>query len=267
MKFLQLLLICLTLSTAHAQKGMELGGWIGASQYYGDLNDGVKPQDPGLAAGFLARYNYNNRISIRGGLSYAQVGADDAESDNNFNRNRNLSFSSSIIDATGAFEFNFFPYTHGSTDEWFTPYLYGGLSIFRFNPKAELNGTTYELQPLGTEGQDLGGEYGRISAGLTIGGGLKWDINYDWSFNVELSYHSTRTDYLDDVSTTYPNFTSLGNQRGQTAVDLSNRALVDGIGVPGRQRGDSTSKDKYVFFSVGIMKYFGRLECPAISDF
>lgn len=260
-------MVCLTITIAHAQKGYELGVCLGGSQYYGDLNDGFKPQDPGITVGFLARKNFNNRISLRGGLSYANVSANDSNSNNNFNRNRNLSFKSNIIDATAAMEFNFFPYEHGSTDEWYTPYIFGGLSVFRFNPKAELNGETYELQPLGTEGQGLGDEYSRVNAALTIGGGLKWDINYDWSLNLEFSYHSTRTDYLDDVSTVYPNFTTLRNQRGETAVDLSDRSLIDGIGIPGRQRGDSTSKDKYVFLSIGIMRYFGKLECPAISDF
>ena len=97
-------------------------------------------------------------------------------------------------------------------------------------------------------------------------GGFKWDINYDWSINIELSYRSLWTDYLDDVSTVFPDIDNLESQRGATAASLSNRALVDGIAEEGRQRGDSTRNDQYVFVGVGVMKYFGRLECPKISD-
>lgn len=266
MKTWQIILICFFCTSLQAQKGWEVGGWLGTSQYYGDLNDKINLSDLGVAGGALARFNFNNRISVRGGLSYARLSAEDANSDNNFNRNRNLSFKSSVMDASGALEFNFFPYTHGSNDEFYTPYIFAGMSLFRFNPMAELDGETYELQPLGTEGQPLGSEYSRVNGGWLLGGGFKWDINYDWSINIELSYRSLWTDYLDDVSTVFPDLDDLESQRGATAASLSNRALLDGIAEEGRQRGDSTRNDQYVFVGVGVMKYFGRLECPKISD-
>ncbi len=264
--FLTLALVLILSMSCSAQKGWEVGGWIGASQYYGDLNDGINVKDPGLALGFLGRYNFNHRVSWRAGLSYGRVGADDASSDNNFNRNRNLSFQSNLFDLSTAFEFNFFPYIHGSDDRYYTPYIFAGLNIFRFNPTTNLDDETYNLQEYGTEGQSLGSEYGLINGGFLLGGGFKWDINYDWSFNVEISYRSLWTDYLDDVSTVYPDLDLITSQRGEIAARLSDRSLVEGIGVQGRQRGNSTNNDRYVFLSIGIMKYFGRLECPAISD-
>ncbi len=265
--YLVIFIILFLSMSSYAQKGWEVGGWVGTSQYYGDLNNRINIQDPGIALGLLGRYNFNHRVSWRGGLSFGRVGADDATSDNNFNRNRNLNFQSNLFDFSSGLEFNFFPYLHGSTDRYYTPYIFAGLNIFRFNPTTELNDQTYNLQEYGTEGQSLGSEYGLINGGFLLGGGFKWDINYDWSFNVEISYRSLWTDYLDDVSTVYPDFDLLTNQRGEIAAQLSDRSLVEGIGVLGRQRGDSTNNDRYVFFSFGIMKYFGRLECPAISDF
>ncbi len=249
-----------------AQKGWELGGWLGVSNYFGDLNSSLNLTDPGPAAGLNVRYNFNNRVSWTAGLNYGYIYADDANSSNNFERNRNLSFSSHLFDLSAVAEFNFFPLTHGSNDEYSTPYIYGGIHLVRFNPHADINGESYALRDLGTEGQTIGEEYSLISAGLTVGAGYKIDINEKWSVNIHLSIRRTFTDYIDDVSTTYPNKVQLAAQRGQIAVDLSDRSLIDGIGDQGRQRGNSTDSDMYSLFGVSLMRYFGRLECPKISE-
>lgn len=252
-------------SSSQAQKGHELGGWLGTSLYFGDLNTNINLKNPGLALGLLAKYNYNSRVSLRAGLSYANVSANDAESDNNFQRNRNLSFESTIWDMTAGVEFNFLPLIHSSIDHQYTPYVFGGFNVFRYNPQAELDGVTYNLAELGTEGQEIGGEYFQMSGGLVLGGGFKWAIGNDMYISFEASTRLLFTDYLDDVSTVYPNLDRLEVVRGQEARLLSNRALVDGIGEEGRQRGDSKGNDRYAFVGISFMKYFGRLECPKIS--
>ena len=43
--------------------------------------------------------------------------------------------------------------------------------------------------------------------------GLKYDLNYEWSLNVELSVRQPGTDYLDDVSTVYPDMFELADRR------------------------------------------------------
>lgn len=244
-----------------AQKGHELGGWIGTSFYYGDLNNSVGITQPGIAGGLNARYNFNTRVCFKGSLNYGRIGADDANSDNNFERNRNLKFKSHLIDLTAAFEFNFFNYVHGSPDEYYTPYLLAGLNVFHYNPKAELDGQTYALRDFTTELN----EYGSVNMGFVLGGGWKYDLTYDLSINIEASYRKLFTDYIDDVSTVFPDKNLLLAQKGPTAVALSDRSLVEGIGTQGRQRGNSKDNDAYVFAGISIMKYFGRLECPKIS--
>jgi Domain of unknown function (DUF6089) len=261
-----LLLICFLQSAfSQAQKGYELGGWLGTSYYFGDLNTSLKITKPGIAAGLVARYNFNTRISVRTSLNYGRVGADDADSGNNFERNRNLSFKSHLIDMTNVVEFNFFKYEHGHSTYNKTPYFFGGFNVFYYNPTAELNGVKHELRNLGTEGQVLGQEYSSISAGLVLGGGFKFDINRTVSVNVEISTRFLFTDYLDDVSTVFPDKIVLQQTRGETAVALSDRSLADGLGEFGRQRGDTKGKDKYTFAGISFMKYFGGIECPAIS--
>ena len=260
--FLGGLLLPLTMSS---QKGVELGGWLGTSFYFGDLNTQLKITKPGLAGGLLARYNFNHRVSVKTSLNYGKVGADDVNSDNNFEKNRNLSFSSTIFDLSNVVEFNFFHFEHGHSIYNKTPYIFGGFNVFHFNPTAELNGTKYKLRDFGTEGQSFDNQYGTINAGLVLGGGFKYDINTNISINIDISARFLFTDYLDDVSTVFPDKDRLLAERGETAVLLSDRSLADGLGDAGRQRGDTKEKDKYTFVGISIVKYFGGITCPEIS--
>ena len=114
-------------------------------------------------------YNFNTRTSIRADVGIGRLYGRDDISENNFQQARNLSFRTDFIDASLDFEFNFFSLVHGSRDKYFTPYVFGGLAFTYYNPKAELNDTWYALRELGTEGQNIGSEYARITAGLTYG--------------------------------------------------------------------------------------------------
>lgn len=263
--FLGALFIVCVISTSVAQKGWEVGGWIGTSLYYGDLNNKVNFDSPGLAGGVLGKWNFNTRVALRSSINFGQISANDANSDNNFNRSRNLNFSSNIWDLTTGIEFNFLEHVRGSKFETYTPFVFLGGSIFRYNPTTELDGVKYNLQEFGTEGQDIGEEYFRLSGGLTIGGGFKYDVSSDLTFTAEFTTRRVFTDYIDDVSTTFPDQARLTAVRGPIATALSDRSLQDGIGIEGRQRGDSSDKDRYTFISFSITKYFGRLECPKIS--
>ncbi|MCI5082028.1 MAG: PorT family protein [Saprospiraceae bacterium] len=259
-------------SFLQAQDGWEAGFWLGTTNYFGDLNTSYDLSRPGLSGGIIARYNFNKRVAIKFSGSYGSVSADDAESSNAFERARNLSFESPIVDATAQFEFNFLPYTHGSKDEFFTPYLFAGLSGFYFNPKATFEGEVYELRELGTEGQFKGEEYYTVQGALTYGGGIKVDLSYEWSLNVEIGARYLFTDYLDDVSTVYPDREDLLRDRGEIAVALSDRSVeIEGfddstIGQPGTQRGNSNNNDTYIMFGVGLLYYFGDLKCPTPSS-
>lgn len=256
----------LSVSLVSGQKGWEVGPWLGISNYFGDLNTTFDFTEMGPAGGAVARYNFNNRINSKISLNYAYVYGDDKDSPNTFENRRNLSFRSHIADAAAVMEFNFMPYIHGSKEYWFTPYLLGGVNIFYFNPQANLDGQWYNLRSLGTEGQSEGEEYNIISGGLVLGGGFKWDLDEYWSVNIEMSMRSLFTDYLDDVSKTYPNQASLRLRRGEVAAELSDRSEGEKIGQQGRQRGNSRDNDNYTLFGVSLVYYFGKLPCPELSN-
>jgi hypothetical protein len=251
-----------------SQKGYELGLLGGVSFYVGDINPNYSIKTPGPSLGVLGRYNFNTRTSLRFDLAAGRLLGRDNLSENPFQKARNLSFRTDYADTSLDLEFNFFNYVHGSRNQNFTPYVFGGFAFTYFNPKAELNDTWYALRELGTEGQAVGDEYAQISPALSYGIGFKMDFNYEWSLNIEMSARQMFNDYLDDVSTTYPDMNQLLMARGPIAPLLSDRSAelgIEPIGAEGRQRGVSGDNDSYYSFRIGIVYYIGLLQCPAIS--
>jgi len=264
-----LLLFATASTNVDAQRGWEVGGLVGAGWYFGDLNTSYSLSSPGPAASLAARYNFNKRICVAGQLSYAWLHADDANSQNDYEKARNLHFRSHTFDASGVIEFNFMPYTHGSYDEPFTPYMLTGFALTRFSPQAELNGVWHDLRDLGTEGQAPGNEYFKVSGAWILGLGFKFDLNRTTSVNIEARMYRLFTDYLDDVSTVYADNGRIASRRGTIAAQLADPSFDNDefpdIGTAGRQRGDANDNDVYATMKVGLMYYFGKVRCPSIS--
>ena len=256
--------------TMFAQRGWEIGGWAGVSHYFGDLNTNFDLTHPGFAGGGVFRFNFNDRLCLKMGANYGNISADDKNSTNVFEQRRNLNFRSTLVDGSGQLEFNFLPYNYFDKSQWFSPYLSAGISVFNFNPQGKLNGTLYELRPLGTEGQFRGEEYYTTQMAFAYSGGFKIALNEVWSINVEISARKLFTDYLDDVSKSYPNMNDIRKQHGDIAVQLSDPSIPDAegkkIGQFGRQRGDSKSNDMFTFLGVSVLYYFGDLRCPNMSN-
>lgn len=252
-----------------SQKGYEIGGWLGAAHYFGDLNNLYRINEPGLAGGLTGRYNFDSRLSLKMQLNFLRIRGKDSKSTNAFDLRRNLSFYSNVIEIAPAIEFNFFSLKHGSRDDYITPYMYAGFSVFHFSPRAELNGQTYSLRELGTEGQLPGQEYNEITTAWLIGGGVKLDLSYRWSLNFDLGYRLANTDYLDDVSGFYPDYNELRIIHGDIAVALADRSVANidqqKIGTTGTQRGDARENDAFISLGINLMYYFGKLRCPDLS--
>jgi len=107
--------------------------------------------------------------------------------------------------------------------------------------------------------------YSLIQLSIPVLGGIKYNITPGINFFIEFGPRITFTDYLDDVSTVFPDKQTLTDTRGPIAAALSDRSLIDGLGAQGRQRGDTKGKDKYAFVGISIVRYFGGIECPDIS--
>ena len=104
------------------------------------------------------------------------IDADDRSSDNPVRLDRGLHFRSQIQELSSQIEFNFLPFETGSVLYNWTPFIFGGISLYNFNPQAEnSNGQWVDLQPLGTEGQELlliliEKKYSRTQIALPMGG-------------------------------------------------------------------------------------------------
>lgn len=135
-----------------AQKS-EIGAFVGTSFYIGDLSHSTIFSECGFSCGVLYRYNFTPRWALKANILFAKVHASDAVSNGSYERN--LSFKSPITELSVQAEVNFLRLYNRKGYNCFSPYVFAGVAVFSFNPQAELNGKTYDLQPLGTEGQGL----------------------------------------------------------------------------------------------------------------
>ncbi len=243
-----LLLSFSALSQVHtAASRSEIGVMVGGSTYLGDLNQFVPFRNTHLAGGLLYRYNVNPRMAVRVNFTYGKVSADDAQSTEPLNRNRNLNFFSDIFELGAGVEFNYFPFQLGHDRYKGTAYLLAELGVFRMNPKTMHNGAEVALRPLGTEGQGTSINskkvYNLTQICLPLGVGAKLSLGERVGLNLEIGIRKTFTDYLDDVGAdSYADPAVIAAENGPLAAELSNRS-GDRYG----KRGNSATSDWYMF--------------------
>jgi hypothetical protein len=249
--------------TCTAQKNstryQEFGVFLGGSYYIGDLNHAHLNSLTQPAGGVVYRYNFNPRFDIKANLLFGSVKGDDSQSGVNSQITRNLAFKSPITELAAELEFNFLEYTLGNGKTPFTPYVFGGLAGFRFNPQAQIGDNYYNLQPLGTEGQGTSAnsskKYRLMQISLPFGLGVKASISKMIGVSVEWGWRKTFTDYIDDCSKTYVDPQILSASYGPLSAYLSDPSIgTDHSQNIGKQRGDSSTKDWYSF--AGIMLTF-----------
>ncbi len=235
----------------------EMGVFLGGSYYTGDLNpSGHFNRFTRPAIGVLYRANFNPRFSAKAIISYGSIEGDDSYSKSEFQRNRNLSFRSKLTEFALEGEMNFLPYSTGKFNlSLSSPYVFLGISVFHFDPKALYMNTWYELQPLGTEGQNSSftnlKSYSLVQFAIPFGIGTKINIAKRIGLNLEWGLRKTFTDYLDDVSGSYADPRLLAAEKGLLSSTLADRSFIQGGGTNAeRQRGNSLAKDWYSFVGV-----------------
>ncbi|MBV9961281.1 MAG: hypothetical protein JO072_03470 [Parafilimonas sp.] len=262
-----------TLYDSYKNEG-EFGIAIGGAHYFGDLNTRAALNRPKFSGGIYFIKQFNNYIGVRVSGDYAFLAYSDVYSKNETQKRRNLSFNSNIWELSLSGYFNFFRYIPGVSGYKFTPYLSLGVGVFSYDPYAYLQGTKYYLRPLGTEGQNVDSskkQYGDMAICIPFTFGFKYSINQNMNVFAEVGYRFTTTDYIDDVSTTYagPDAFVLTHADGTQEVQypayyLQDRSYETGapIGIKGRQRGNSSQKDAYVLFHLGVSFNISSYKCP-----
>lgn len=229
----------------------ELGIIAGGMYYIGDLNDQMYWNIPSVGAGIIYRYTFNDRWVIKANAIYGEVSQ---LKDNN--PDRNLGFKSPIFEISSHIEFNFLPFMTNRSVFNFSPYIFCGIGIFTFNPKAQINGKWYNLVAYRTEGQESSQYPDRITYSLRqisfpFGVGFKWDVTKNICLGFEWGLRKTWTDYIDDVSTTYVDPDIILEDGGEIALALADRSS-NSYHYAGSQRGDPSKKDWYGFFGTTL---------------
>jgi hypothetical protein len=87
--------------------------------------------------------------------------------------------------------------------------------------------------------------------------GIKYAATQNVTIAWEFGWRKTFTDYLDDVSTVYPDLNLIATQNSTTSKDLSYRGyeVTGSTALPaaGTARGNPNNKDWYMLHSVSLI--------------
>lgn len=220
---------------------LSLTGGVGVAYYMGDLRDGVDMAHLGLGPSISigALYRLTENVSARGEVRFYQVSADQKYSKNYEN---NLSFRTRNPDVNLGIQVDLFSFSRQAR---INPYLMGGVGVTYMSPKAKLDGDWYSLAPMTTEAV----KYSRLPLVFTGGIGVSVQAQERLSIGLELCNNWVKSDYLDDVSSVYPNPDLLPSDLARRLSDRRGE-----IGLPaatvGAPRGSAKVKDSYLFFQV-----------------
>ena len=221
-------------------------------------------------------YKFDTFLGFRLTATRGSVTADDAKNPKRQLRKRNLNFYSPITALDAHLVLDFVPHNRPYYRRSpVVPYVFAGISAFAFNPQAELNGEYIELQPLGTEGQNLTDPDGRypdpyslVQLAVPMGIGFRYRLSQSWDISAEIGYRKTFTDYLDDTSTSFPNMQELLAQN-QTAFILADRTnmayATDGRKLsdyPNSIRGNKQLNDGIFQTNVTVSYIIDVVRCP-----
>lgn len=248
--------------TAHSQI-VEFGGSVGLSYYMGDINPRKPFCESQLGWGVLVRYYNDTRWAFR--LAYSNLQLNGSDKSSGYRPERGLSFNTNVHDVALVAEFNFLDYFTGSKRNGLSPYLFGGISVLYFNPKAddgkELCNVLTDVDGYYANGSDNinDGEakYNKFSASIPFGIGVKYSLGQKLGVALEWRWDYTFTDWLDDCHAYYP---TVNNDYS----DPTN--FTENSGKMYIQRGNMYDKDWFGYLNVSLVYKFvlpGGTDCNA----
>lgn len=209
---------------------------IGTTRYAGDMNEPGNFAHLRLGAAlnvaFTHRLTY--QLSLRAETQLYYIYGSHRYTRIDYN---NLSFHSLNPDVWAGVQWDFWRVNNPYRAT--IPYALAGVGLTYMTPKATYGGNSYSLAPLHTEGV----AYNRLPLIIRYGFGLPLLAGERFKLNLEGTYTHVQSDYLDDVSTVYPDRSGMSS----LAVALSDRRAEIGLPAnqPGEQRGNSTKNDGY----------------------
>lgn len=206
----------------------EVGIFAGGANNIGDVGrtNFVLPSD--IAFGGLFKWNKSRRYAWRASVIYGKFTADDTKSDQASRQQRGFVIDNSILEASAGLEFNFIEYDLDQLGPAFTPYLYTGVTYFRYDYKY------FDAGQLQDNNNQRDGSFAiPMTAGVKIRLGQKLIIG------AEVGARYTFTDNLDGSNPEKSNVSVLSEP----------------------EFGNVFSDDWYVFSGITFTYTFGRVPC------
>ncbi|MFL5728924.1 MAG: DUF6089 family protein [Cytophagaceae bacterium] len=276
----------------------SFGASVKGTYFHGDVLTDLRYVRPGL--GLHINRRISPRFSFTSELACMRIMGNDFSSSNLFTPAkvktyvRNLHFRNDIKQVSVILKYDIFPNTdHYRKRPVYNMYGFAGLCGFYHNPKArDDKGKWTSLRPLHTEGV----RYSPYQIAIPLGVGVRYKLSLQWDLEVDITYMFTFTDYLDDVSKTYPDPSSLDSDKARmfsnrtadstdalsgSARDLGyiqsdlNGPVVNGAGNykyvqgygPGTQRGSLKGFDSYAYLSIRFSYAIpGFVNCPNFRE-
>lgn len=161
---------------------IEVGAAGGLSYYIGDMNYGKHfLQSEFFYAGSL-RYYQNLRWAFR--FQYSKYNLTSSDKVAAYIPERDLSMKSEIDDFAFIAEFNFFDYWTGSKQDKVTPYIFAGVSAFKFDTE-DFDGNVLQSN--------------KMSWSVPFGLGVKYSIGKRIGVSIEWQIHKAFTDEIDGL--------------------------------------------------------------------
>ncbi len=216
--------VMLFMSGVMSAQTYEVGLFGGGTNNIGDVGRTNYIAPSGLALGGLFKWNKSKRYAYRGSIIYGNFTADDSKSSMSSRQQRGYKMDNSILEFSAGLEFNFLDYNLHKLGPAFTPYLYTGITYFRYEYKYFEGGQV----------QDIGQKDGTFAIPMTVG--LKARLNQFLIVGAEIGARLTFTDNLD-----------ASNPKGSNFEQYA--------------FGNIFSDDWYVFSGITVTYTFGRKPC------
>jgi hypothetical protein len=238
--------------------------WVGSfgtgvAKYFGDLaNPGEVFKNAKWNIEFGLERRIDKRFSARTALTIFQLEGGDLFADSEGRKVRNLSFTTTAFELSAIGTVQLFE--DGARYYQRKPinvFLLAGLGATWYIPKGLSTNVYHDGSPNPSAGkmvalrtlQTEGTNYSPVTIVVPIGGGAKLMATPFLNITVSGAYRFAFTDYLDDVSTVYPDVTSF---QDPLAAAMSNKRFeLDGVVYDeGSKRGNPDNNDGYFIFSI-----------------
>lgn len=204
----------------------EIGGFVGGSNYIGDIGKTNYIAPSNFAFGGILKWNRSPRHSFRASIIAAGISGDDTKSSEPRREERGYKFDNTILEFSAGLEYTFWEFSMYSGQPQQTPYLYTGLTYFRYkNLYKRFDDEIVEDSKAGT-----------MAIPMVVG--YKFTIGTNAVMGFEIGARYTFTDNLDGSN-------PVGNLKDNENLRF----------------GNTNSDDWYVFSGLTLTFTFGRRPC------